>query len=278
MKYANLAPPTIRLTLLALCCLVSVDIRALTLPAYWAFSANFPCARQVLESSVVADQVTLVFSDPPQRSMCEGSLTARTADLPPGNYTLTARSAAGVLLTESPFSFTIDAAPPTVAVHALYQGASNTFFVTASQADRTALLTQDWQIADPGFLVWPATGSSPYATAPVCRFYVPAKLTHFYTASTADCKALKAAPGFVDEGIAFRALLPSGGVCGLGTKPVYRLFDPVRVNHRYTASTDTVNAMVTATANWGASGGTQPPPPWVNTWINEGIAFCSPTQ
>ena len=109
----------------------------------------------------------------------------------------------------------------------------------------------------------------------MCRYFLPAKAkaTHFYSASAADCVVLKTAPGFVDEGIAFRALVPVLGSCGSGAKEVYRMFDPVRVNHRYVAGADTARAMVAAFVDQDFMGPNIP-----STWINEGIAFCSPMQ
>ena len=265
---------TSRFIVTALLCFMSARVMAIAQPAYSYWLVALPCASQILESSVADDRVTLTFSEPRQSSSCQGSLRAQTSILPPGSYALTVRSATGTTLAGSPISFTVDAAPPTLPVSALFHSSTNTFFVTASGTDKTALLAQGWQIVDSGFAVWPKDGPSPPTSKPVCRFFVPAKATHFYSANQVDCIALKSVLGFVDEGIVFRALVPSAGVCGLGTKPVYRLFDSVRSNHRYTTSNDTVNAMVTAFVEQASPGLPQSP----STWVNEGIAFCSPIQ
>ena len=248
---------------------------ALTIPAYSPITVSFPCAKQVLESSASADRVSVIFSDP-QAVDCRGDLHALTPLLPPGSYTVTVRSASGVVGVGTPIAVVVDPAPPTIPVFALFHQPTNTFFVTASQSDQSALLAQGWQTADAGFTVWPVI-SSPRplpTTTPVCRFFVPAKATHFYSGNPTDCEALKTVAGFVDEGIVFRAIQPFGGVCGPGTRPVYRLFDPVRTNHRYTAAVDTASAMVTSAINPNVN----ELPSIRSTWINEGIAFCSPIQ
>src|SRR5258705_10383698 len=52
----------------------------------------------------------------------------------------------------------------------------------------------------------------------VCRFYAPGPNTHFFTASTAECSALRDHPeyGWIYEGVKFGVDLPSGGRCASG--------------------------------------------------------------
>ena len=161
----------------------------------------------------------------------------------------------------------------TVKAESLIYGVTQRYFLTANSADLPALgiklnppsfTSVDggswplWTKADAGFKVWPVTGTAPAAAKPVCRFFNSRVATHFYSANTADCDALRGRPDWVDEGTAFRVLLPQNGVCQLGTIAVYRVFSAALANHRYTSETETVIAMA-------AKG-----------WVSEGVAFCSP--
>ena len=148
------------------------------------------------------------------------------------------------------------------------------YFLTTQPSDVSALLALNhlpdqfqrtysiwplWRIADPGFRAWPATGDAPATALPVCRFFSPQFSTHFYSAKPEECALLKSLPTqWNDEGTAFRALLPTAGICGYGTEPVYRLFSAEFKNHRYTVQADTYRAMSLA------------------GWVGEGVAFCSP--
>lgn len=115
-----------------------------------------------------------------------------------------------------------------------------------------------WTLADPPFRAWPNVAEAPSATVPVCRFFNPTVVTHFYSAKDTDCALLAASSAWVNEGIAFRTLLPVNGVCPLATQPVYRLFRQALSNHRYTQSADTYNALQ------------------LRGYAPEGVAFCSP--
>ena len=253
---------------------ISCPSLALSVLAYdWAI-VPISGAKQVLDIEIVNDRITIIFSEQQPVDTYKGDLWVATPTLPPGTYTLTARSTSGVVASGMPLTLNVVATPSSLPVFSLFHPPTNTFFATASQSDQTALLAQGWQMADGGFTVWPASGPSPLLAKPVCRFFIPAKATHFYSASATDCALLKTTPGFVDEGIAFRALLPLRGSCGLGTKPVYRMFDSVRANHRYVVGGDTAYAMVTAYLDQNFNGLPHIP----STWVNEGIAFCSPIQ
>ncbi len=115
-----------------------------------------------------------------------------------------------------------------------------------------------WTLTEPPFRAWPNVPDAPSATVPVCRFFNPAAVTHFYSAKPSDCALLAASSGWVNEGIAFRTLLPVNGVCPLATQPVYRLFSQTLSNHRYTQSAETYNALQ------------------LRGYVGEGAAFCSP--
>lgn len=268
----------------------SSAVTSAVLPAYSSLSPNasYLCystggrGRQLLEASVSATAINYVVSDlSPNVIGCtrSGTVYFQTPALPPGTYVIEVRDRRGQLVDGSrDESVTISAAPPTITASTLFHPISNTFFATASVADREQLLALGWQIADSGFRVWPANGPAPVVTKPVCRFFYAARSTHFYTANEVDCTALKSAVGFAYEGIAFRALVPFGGRCGLGTKAVYRMFDSVRINHRYTDNPDTVTSTLVSVATQDSDFIQTPDSIIPGSWRDDGIAFCSPIQ
>lgn len=260
-----------RLIVGALWLLVSAGSAAVIVPAYSAIGVGVPCTN-LLDVTTTSDKVTVIVVDP-KLVNCPGQATFIVWTLAPGTYAVSAQTEAGSTLPGTESVVTVEAAPPTLQAFTLFNPSTNTHFVTVSEADRARLASLGWQTAGAGFKAWATTGQAPPSARPVCRFFVPAKSTHFYSGSEADCASLRGVPGFVDEGIAFRALLPAGGQCGRGTSPVFRLFDVARVNHRYTTAGVTASAMVTA--NVSTLDGARNFP---STWVNDGIAFCSPTQ
>jgi hypothetical protein len=115
-----------------------------------------------------------------------------------------------------------------------------------------------WTLTEPAFRAWPNVPEAPAATVPVCRFFNPTVVTHFYSAKASDCALLAASSAWVNEGVAFRTLLPVNGVCPFATQPVYRLFSQTLSNHRYTQSAETYSALQ------------------LKGYAPEGVAFCSP--
>ncbi len=114
-------------------------------------------------------------------------------------------------------------------------------FLTANPAEIAVLdsgATPGWKRT--GVELWVHDSPAPDLVA-VCRFdsaaFAP-RSSHFYTADTAECAALKANPDWVDEGVAFHVRLPDvNGYCALGTAPVYRWYNNGRggaPNHRFT--------------------------------------------
>jgi len=144
------------------------------------------------------------------------------------------------------------------------------YFVTGDPAEAAAI---DHGDAGPG---WSRTGLLFKAggAVPVCRFYgsvSPGPNSHFYTAQTVECGALKSlqatTPGDVPrwnyEGIAFGTTLPVNGLCPLLTVPVYRAYNNGFVlgkdsNHRLTTSANALQEVV------------------ARGWTYEGIAMCAP--
>lgn len=192
--------------------------------------------------------------------------TATVPGLPQGTYVIKARNLysgdhSPVLLGE----FAVSPAPTAQPVYAFLHGGINHYFITASQTQRDFLRKNNlgWRIVDEGFKAWPASGPAPIAAKPVCRLYSPLVNTHFFSADAASCDLLKQQTGtWIDEGIAFRALVPTAGTCPSGTLPVWRLYNnrfaQLDSNHRYVVSQDTYRHMIE------------------NSWIGEGVAFCSP--
>jgi hypothetical protein len=112
-----------------------------------------------------------------------------------------------------------------------------------------------------------AYSSQAAGTVPVCRFFTTpgtfgAKSSHFYTADPVECDGLKLNPNWVYEKIAFFIAVPSGGLCPVGTTPIYRMYNNGQTgapNHRFSSDFPTYQDFTT-NKNWSA----------------EGIAFCSP--
>ncbi|MGE5087699.1 MAG: hypothetical protein ACM3QY_01125 [Candidatus Levyibacteriota bacterium] len=161
-------------------------------------------------------------------------------------------------------------AAPTMAANATaveyYHVPSEHYFVTADPAEMAVLDAKtEWQWYRTGlrYRVSDAPGDG---LVPVCRHYTGAfasRPTHFYSASTAECRAVAANRDWTYEGIAFYVPMPDGeGQCAAGTVPVYRLYNNGRngaPNHAYTPHAAQRAVLVAA------------------GFVQEGIAFCVPT-
>ena len=184
----------------------------------------------------------------------------------PGRYILEVTNYDGQLVSPNQSrNLMVAAAPPTVVITSVGARPGGKFFITASVADVSALTALEdligplWAIAEPITLrAWPAAGPAPEAAKEVCRLFHPMAQTHFFSGNPADCAAIRNTAPWRDDGIAFRAVLPAaGGVCPIGTEPVWRLFSSKFTTHRYTRSSTTYAA-------FQADG-----------WSGEGVVFCS---
>jgi hypothetical protein len=144
----------------------------------------------------------------------------------------------------------------------------NTYFLTASPAEAAFIdaggVGSGWVRTGFHFHAWTADNVASGAV-PVCRFTGTPDLgpnSHFFTADDNECTVVKANPYWLYEGLAFRALTPSGGACAAGMAPVVRFFWPgtevALLRHRYVV--DPAEA-----ARMRAAG-----------WIEEGAVFCAP--
>jgi hypothetical protein len=108
----------------------------------------------------------------------------------------------------------------------------------------------------------PTTG-----TVPVCRFFTTpgtfgTRSSHFYTANPVECDGLKLNPAWVYEKIAFHIQVPVGGVCAVGTTPIYRMYNDGQTgapNHRFSSDFQVYQDF---TIN--------------KNWLPEGTGFCAP--
>jgi cytochrome c553 len=121
----------------------------------------------------------------------------------------------------------------------------------------TAIADEIAKLDNGTFAGWTRTGASfkSYATpvagtVAVCRFFSSAfapKSSHFYTASTPECTAVKANPDWSFEGEVLNVTPPAAdGSCPSGNVPVYRLYNDgqgAAPNHRYTTDPAVRSAM-----------------------------------
>ena len=195
------------------------------------------------------------------------SLTTTLPPLPPGNYILEVTNNDGQITKPDlqTRTLSVSATPPTLTVTTVGFRPKSKFFLSASDTEVAALTATArydgplWAIAEPITLrAWPAAGPAPDAAKEVCRLFHPMAQTHFFSGNATDCAAIRSTAPWRDDGIAFRALLPAaGGVCPIGTEPVWRLFSSKFTTHRYTRSSTTYAA-------FQADG-----------WSGEGVVFCS---
>jgi lysyl endopeptidase len=148
-----------------------------------------------------------------------------------------------------------------VAAVEFYNKLLDHYFLTADQAEINDLDTgvkAGWERTGLRFLVHvkPTVGASP-----VCRFYrAPAYGdSHFYSASPAECAATKAAHPLdwtLESSAVFYVRLPEAktGACPADTQPMWRFFNKVTINHRYTVEQVIRDEMRAQPSTWVAEG------------------------
>ena len=159
-------------------------------------------------------------------------------------------------------------APATIPVIEFHNVRDGQYFLTADRNEAALLdagaLGSDWARTGASFAAF-ATDAADAAALPVCRFFgTPGQgpSAHFFTGDAAECVLVKTNPRWLFEGIAFRAIVPSGGQCRAGTAPVVRFFWPgaavVDARHRYAKDPAEIARMRSA------------------GWTEEGAVFCAP--
>ncbi|MCY7387827.1 MAG: hypothetical protein LH481_07150, partial [Burkholderiales bacterium] len=164
----------------------------------------------------------------------------------------------------------IDYVPPTalvngeVLVDEFYNTIARRHFITASSADKDAIdrgsVGAGWIRTGYQFKAYTIPGPAELRVAgqaPACRFYAPARNTHFYAVDVRECQMLRASRAWNDEGIAFWINLATQTSCGSGTLAVTRLSDSrwreSTSNHRYVTSNSQIEDIKT------------------NGWFEEGV-------
>ncbi len=176
----------------------------------------------------------------------------------------------GVLTAAATYAlcaFSAQVQAQTVTVVEYYNKTLDAYFVTGRAGEQSALDgVADFQRTGMTFQATAVAGATASQTK-ICRFYIslasPFVSSHFYGRQGVDCESIVAqnVPGFTYEDYDFATQEPAGGVCGAGTKAIYRGFRAAAngktSNHRYSAGPTTYNAAV------GAG------------YAGEGIAFCA---
>jgi hypothetical protein len=239
-----------------------------------------------LRSSVSGNVIRVDFDyapEAPASGVTPAGLTTfasvKVGNLAPGSYRIEAWGRprdGGVAQKYFTRDFTVE---NTVTVHEYYAASIDHYFVAAGP-DEVAILdggtNLGWSRTGHKFRAWLKASDAPASAKPVCRFYAAGPNSHFYTGDASECQMLRnleakdraeaqAAStrfwGWGYEGVAFYALMPVNGVCPGDTDPVYRSYNNRAgqndTNHRFT-----VDGLMRAAMRW--------------TWIDEGVAFCSP--
>lgn len=145
---------------------------------------------------------------------------------------------------------------------------ANHYFLTASAAEAAFIDSggagAGWVRTGFAFRAW-SLGNLAAGTLSVCRFTGTPDTgpnSHFFTASATECSIVQTNPYWFYEGLAFRTLVPTAGVCALGTTPVIRFFwpgaDVTLTRHRYVVDQTEAQRMRAA------------------GWVEEGPVFCTP--
>ena len=218
--------------------------------------------------------IFLLYSPPTESCSFESYVlkkkVANVRGLPGGTYRILISGGDTFLIPNPPVEVgSVDISSPPQPIDGVAEFRNRTtlhYFLTADY-DESMLLrgvggVRDWYESGRVFYAWPGYGPAPAAAKPVCRFYSSLVNSHFYTAGVGECEALKQpGSGWTYEGIAFRALVPTKGVCYPGTTPVWRLYNGRAAqndtNHRFVTSADVYWHMM------------------ANGWIGEGVVFCA---
>jgi len=211
------------------------------------------------------DFFTVYLDGTPQyRRSGEGSWTRNTLDIPAGSHTViweyvkddfvSSGQDAGWVDYVTLSGPCCDATP----VYRFYKPSADTFFFTASEAEKNAIIANyPWYNYDgPAFYAYDSPGSG---RVPVYRFYKTTADTFFFTAAEAEKNAIIANyPWYNYDGPAFYAYDSPGS----GRVPVYRFYKTTADVFFFTASEAEKNAIIASY-------------PWYNF---DGVAFYARSQ
>ena len=233
-----------------------LTLRALVIngPAAWEFGVEGTCSLGVAMRAGEACELYFTFT-PASTGVRPAQLNVDAPEL----ASLAVMSISGTGVTTAP-------APPAVGVVEYYHAPLDHWFLTANPAEIAALdrgaLGPDWKRTGLGFHAY-AAGTTGGKAVDVCRFFGTPGIgpdSHFFTGNAAECAIVRTNPHWLDEGTAFRAVLPLAGACPAPTTPVLRFFRPgaevSQSRHRYAADPATIAALRGA------------------AWIDEGPVFC----
>ncbi len=163
------------------------------------------------------------------------------------------------------FSMSTQAQTPSAKVVEYYHTGLKHYFITANPEHQrlveTGVVGKEWQKTG---VSWGAYKSQSDAVglSPVCRFFVPGAVSHFYTAVPSECELVKTYQGLVFEGIDHYIESPSAGTCTRDKLAIYRTYNNGFMrndsNHRFVPD-----------ASWHAKAASKGFSP-------EGVAMCAP--
>ncbi|MDQ2963201.1 MAG: choice-of-anchor D domain-containing protein [Pseudomonadota bacterium] len=155
--------------------------------------------------------------------------------------------------------------PGTILVVEYYSAGLNHYFLTVTPEEMTILdagIISGWKRTGLFFWAYPADGSAPLGTQPVCRFYGRPEAgldSHFYSVSVDECQAVARnwpLAWILESPDYFRAYLPrSDGACpNAPSQRVYRLYNNrPDANHRFTTSYD-IQTFMQHSLDWTPEG------------------------
>jgi hypothetical protein len=170
-----------------------------------------------------------------------------------------------------------DAANPEgyVSVVEFYNATLDHFFITTSPNEIELLDTgvlKGWVRTGLRFLAYASAAQAPEPVNPVCRFYLRPEVgdSHFYSGDPGECAEVLqrfGASWIYESPNVFYVPLPNkaNGACPVGTRPVWRFFNRLTTNHRYTAEVTVRDQLRDAAPDWIAEG-----------YGDDAVILCSP--
>jgi uncharacterized protein (DUF1800 family) len=139
-------------------------------------------------------------------------------------------------------------ASPDATIVEFYLAPQNKYFLTSKPSEWAVLdglSANGWRRTGLTYAAY--SGEADPAAKPVCRFFHPGVVTHFYSIDPVECALLRSLPrDFVDEGVAWYAYSPavnasepSGKSCASSNTALFRTFNNGAIasngpaNHRY---------------------------------------------